>query len=39
MKDQLKKVFTINSTNVDDKTDVDKTDVKTGKWGILYIKK
>ena len=30
MKDQLKKVFTSTSTNVDNKTDVDKVDVKSG---------
>ena len=35
MKDQLKKVFTSTSTNVDNKTDVDKVDVKSGNWGIL----
>ena len=29
-KDQLKKVFTSTSTNVDNKTDVDKVDVKSG---------
>ena len=29
MKDQLKKVFTSTSTNVDNKTGIDKTDVKS----------
>ena len=31
MKDQLKKVFTSTSTNVDNKTDMNKIDVKSGK--------
>ena len=31
MKDQLKKVFTSTSTNVDNKTDTNKIDVKSGK--------
>ena len=36
MKDQLKKVFTCTSTNVDNKTGVDKTNVKSEKNEVFY---
>ena len=36
MKDQLKKVFTSTSTNVDNKTGIDKTDVKSEENEVFY---
>ena len=36
MKDQLEKVFTSTSTNVNNKTDVDKTDVKLEENEVFY---
>ena len=36
MKDQLKKVFTCTSTNVDNKTGVDKTNVKSEENEVFY---
>ena len=39
MKDQLKKVFTSTSTNVDNKTDADKTDVKSEENEVFYTSK
>ena len=39
MKDQLKKVFTSTTTNIDNKTDIDKTDVKSKKNKVFYTSK
>ena len=39
MKDQLKKVFTSTSTNVDNKTDIDKIDVKLEENEVFYTSK
>ena len=39
MKDQLKKVFTSTSTNVDKKADTDKTDVKSEENEVFYTSK
>ena len=39
MKDQLKKVFTSTSTNVDNKTEIDKTDVKSEENEVFYTSK
>ena len=39
MKDQLKKVFTSTSTNVDYKTDIDKIDVKSEENEVFYTSK
>ena len=36
MKDQLKNVFTSISTNVDNKTDIDKIDVKSEENEVFY---
>ena len=36
MKDQLKKVFTSASTNVDNKTDIDKIDIKSEENEVFY---
>ena len=36
MKDQLKKVFTSTSTNVDNKTDIDKIDIKSEENEVFY---
>ena len=39
MKDQLKKVFTSTSTNVDNKNDIDKIDVKSEENEVFYTSK
>ena len=39
MKDQLKKVFTSNLTNVDNKTEIDKMDVKSEENEVFYTSK
>ena len=39
MKDQLKKVFTSTSTDVDKKTDTDKIDVKSEENEVFYTSK
>ena len=39
MKDQLKKVFTSTSTNVDNKTDMNKIDVKSEENEVFYTSK
>ena len=39
MKDQLKKVFSSNSTNIDNKTDIDKIDVKSQENEVFYTAK